>query len=92
MQTSQDYTSDERYTNSFRPVLYPLYDLFIKHVINSGFFLNASSSLTLHDKIDRVFWGKQGLYGVEGNIFNDHIDAIEIQNLSLDLRKTQLNC
>jgi hypothetical protein len=28
-----------------------------------------------------VYWGKKGLYGVEGNVFDDHIDAIEIKNL-----------
>ncbi|MCK5607627.1 hypothetical protein KAR91_37430 [Candidatus Pacearchaeota archaeon] len=92
METSQDYSSAQRYDNSFRTILYPLYDLLIEKIIASGYFLNASESLTSHNKIDRLFWGKTGLYGNEGNIFNDHIDAIEIENLDLDLRVTQKTC
>lgn len=91
MQTSPDYTSAERYDNVFRTVLYPLYDLLIKHIESSGWFLNDGPGLIPHDKTDRLFWGRSGLYGNEGNIFNDHIDAIEIENLSLSLRLKQ-NC
>lgn len=89
--TSPDYTSKERYTNTFRPVLYPLYDLLIKHIIKSKWFNNVDPGLVPHRKIDRLFWGRSGLYGNEGNIFNDHIDAIEIQGLNLTLRLRQ-NC
>ena len=91
MQTSPDYTSAQRYDKKFRPVLYPLYDLLIKHIEASKWFVNVGPGLVPHDKTDRLFWGKAGLYGKEGNIFNDHIDAIEIDNLSLSLRLKQ-NC
>ena len=87
--TSPDYDSVQRYTNSFRTILYPIYDIFIEKIISSGWFVNAGDGLVSHDKIDRLYWGRQGLYGNEGNIFNDFIDAIEIQNLTLDLRLTQ---
>jgi len=89
--TSPDYSSANRYDNSFRTVLYPLYDLLIKHIVKSKRFLNVDPGLVPHDKIDRLYWGRTGLYGNEANIFNDYIDAIEIQNLSLQLRLKQ-NC
>ena len=91
MNTSQDYTAENRYDNTFRTVLYPLYDLLIKHIEQSGWFKDVDPGLVSHDKIDRLYWGRSGLYGNEGNIFNDFIDAIEIQNLQLDMRLRQ-NC
>jgi len=89
--TSPDYSSEERYDNSFKTVLYPLYDLLIKHILKSKWFANIDPGLVPHSKIDRLFWGRTGLYGNESNVFNDYIDAIEIQNLSLELRLRQ-NC
>lgn len=90
-ETSSDYSSTERYTNTFRPMLYPLYDLLIKHIELSKWFVNVGPGLVPHDKTDRLFWGKSGLYGNEGFTFNDRLDAIEIENLSLSLRLKQ-NC
>lgn len=90
--TSDEYNSAQRYDNSFRTILYPLYDLFIEKVISSGWFLNASESLTSHDKIDRLYWGRGVNKSNKAVIFNDRIDAIEIQDLRLDLRITQKIC
>lgn len=83
-QTQSDWKASERYTNTFKTVLYPLYNLLLKHIDSSGWFA-ISPGLIPHDKIDRLFWGRSGLYGNEGNIFSDHLDAIEIQNLSLSM-------
>lgn len=89
--TLPDYTSENRYDNSFRTILYPLYDLLIKHIVKSKWFINVDPGLVPHNKIDRLYWGRTGLYNNESNVFNDYIDAIEIQNLSLELRLKQ-NC
>lgn len=83
--TSPDYKSDQRYTNVFKTVLYPLYNLLIYHIQRSGLFSNVGPGLVPHNKIDRLSWGRQGLSGNEGAIGFDHIDAIEIQNLELEL-------
>lgn len=91
MNTSQDYTAENRYDNTFRTVLYPLYDLLIKHIEQSGWFKGVDPGLVSHNKIDRLYWGRSGLYGSEANILNDYVDAIEIQNLQLDMRLRQ-NC
>jgi len=83
--TRAELNAEERYNLNFRTILYPLYDLLIKHLVLSHEFLNTDPGLIPHQKIDRLYWGRSGLYGNEGNIFNDYIDAIEIQNLQLDL-------
>ena len=90
--TKSEYNSAQRYDNSFRTILYPLYDLFIEKLISSGWFLDATESLTLHDKIDRLYWGRGETKGNKAVVFNDLIDAIEIQNLRLNLRITQKIC
>lgn len=84
-ETSHDYTSDQRYDVNFRLVLYPLYDLLIKHIVQVGWFRNIDPGLVPHEKIDRLYWGRTGVYMNEASIFNDRIDAIEIQNLFLEI-------
>ncbi|MCK4824574.1 hypothetical protein KA005_52970 [bacterium] len=83
--SSQNYIASERYDNNFRVTLQPLYELLIEKLVSSKQFLEIDIGLVPHDKTDRLFWGAQGLYGNEGNIFNDYIDAIEIDNLELKL-------
>jgi hypothetical protein len=80
------WNAPERYLNTFNPVLYPLWDLLIKNIKRSK-YIDNKMELT-YDKTDRLFWGKQGLYGTEANIFNDFIDAIEIENLKLEIKET----
>ncbi len=87
--THSSYNSAQRYDNSFRTILYPLYDLFIAKLISSGWFLDASEGLTSHEKIDRLYWGRGETKGNKAAIFNDLIDAIEIRNLQLSLRLVQ---
>jgi hypothetical protein len=87
--TLNSYKSVDRYTNTFKAILYPLYDEFIDRVKLSGYF---KDELLQHVKIDRVYWGKSGLYGNTGNTFNDYIDAIEIQNLELKILNNFKNC
>jgi len=91
--TVSEYNSAQRYDNSFRTILYPLYDLLIEKIIDSGWFLNVGSGRVPHDKIDRLYWGRGETKGNKAVVFNDLIDAIEIQNLRLQLRIVQkLKC
>lgn len=81
-ETDPDYKASDRYTNSFDLVLTPIYDLFVKHLKRKrGIHVNHNS--IPHNTIYHLYWGKKGLYGNTSNIFNDHIDAIEIKNLDL---------
>lgn len=84
--TNPSYTPDQRYENSFSTVLYPLYNELLSLIAQSCMFLNTAPDMIPHDKTDRLFWGKTGLYGNVGNMFNDYIDAIEISNLNLQIK------
>jgi len=76
----------DRYEQTFRPYLIPIYNEFILQIAKSGFFREDNPERIQHTKIDRVFWGRQGLYGNAGNVFADHIDAIEINNMILNVK------
>lgn len=90
--TEPGYKSEDRYTNTFKTILYPIYNLFMDRLAYSGMILNADPALISHTKIDRVFWGKAGLYGNTSNMFNDYIDAIELQNLELEILNNFKQC
>jgi hypothetical protein len=81
--SSPDYTAADRYVNSFDPILIPLYDLFLRKLADSPYIGTTDNNYFKHTKIDRLFWGKNGLYGNTANMFNDYIDAIEINKLEL---------
>lgn len=81
--TRPEYKAAERYDNNFRPFLYPIYMELMKQIFVSGKFLLTSSDNIRHTKIDRLYWGREGLYGNEANIFNDFVDVIEIRDLKL---------
>lgn len=90
--TEKDYNSIERYTNTFKTVLYPLYNLFMDKLAHSGMINNSDPALIPHKKIDRLYWGKFNLYGNTGSMFNDYIDAIELQNLELEILNNFKKC
>ena len=76
--TKRDYKSEERYTNTFKPVLYPIYELLKTKMVQNQNILVQDVDYLDHRKIDRVYWGVEGTYGSDGLIFNDHLDAIEL--------------
>lgn len=83
--TKREYEASERYSLIFTPLLYKIYDKFIDELAASTYIAGSSFE---HTKYDRLYWGKTGLYGNQGNIFNDFIDAIELENLKLRILKT----
>lgn len=88
--TDRNLRAPERYTVSFKPFLYPIYDQLLRSISRSTFFNEKAETEIKHTKIDRLFWGRNGLYGSEKNIFNDYIDCIEINDLNLNVKP--LNC
>ena len=80
--TKPEYTEAERYDHSFDPVLFPIYENLIDAINCSGYLQIIDE---YYDYYERVYYGKSGLYGNTGNIFNDFIDAIEIQNLKVKI-------
>jgi hypothetical protein len=83
--SKQQYTASERYTNTFEPKLYPLEDLFLKKLESSKEIGGYEQDFT---RYDRLFWGRATGEGTASNIFNDFIDAIELENLNLKILNT----
>lgn len=80
----------DKYNNTITPVLYPLYESFIKKVKSSGYF-NKTNPLR-HKLIERPFWGSQDKYGnAIRNMFNDPLDALELRNIELGIIKRKCN-
>jgi hypothetical protein len=84
--TKPQLKAKQRYDETFRTRLYPIYEAFIQSIQSSGYFTDVQE-LVPHTKTDRLYWGKTGLYGGAANVFNDFIDAIEITNLKLSTKQ-----
>ena len=89
--TEMTYHSSDRYTNIFKPILYPIYEYLLEAMNRSSHLWHYPQDEIPHKKTDRVYWGKLGLYGSGGTVFNDRIDAIELKFENLEIKK-QLNC
>lgn len=84
--TRPEYKSDERYANNFKPFLYPIYQELMARIANHKMFMGyLETDGLVHTKIDRLFWGKEGLYANEANIFEDFLDCIEVRDLELNV-------
>jgi len=84
--TEPTYDSDKRKAESFKAVLHPILEALEKQILIDGrSFLTSGTGLG-YTQIDRYFWGRESIYGVDGNIFNDYIDCVEIRNLNLKFK------
>lgn len=89
--TEHNYSAPERYDKNFKPILYPIYFELLEQIrLSRKFEIVTGSDTYPHTKIDRLYWGREGLYGNTANIMNDRVDCIEIKDLRLRI-KTQ-NC
>lgn len=88
--TTPKLSTDERYVGNYKPILYPIYNEFIEQLYRNGNFSLAGNDYVEHTKTDQPYWGHEGLFGNEGNLFQDFIDAIEIKNLKLKIKP--INC
>lgn len=75
--TEAKYTAPEREKINFIPILIPLVDEFKRQLRGGSNYLLSNQYEFTETK--NMFLGKKGLYGVEGNIFNDKIDAITLK-------------
>lgn len=78
-----DITRQQRETGVFRPILYPIYQEFLRQLYLSGKFNIYDVTKIQHDQINRPHWGDPGLYKNEGYLLGDILDGIEIANLQL---------
>jgi len=79
-----------RYTDTFEPFLYPIWQSLISWVRRSGYFFIDMAKGVEHDKTDRPDWGRYvaGLGNTEAK-FGERIDGIE---LKLRLKLNYSNC
>lgn len=87
--TQKGWNAEERMTNIFKPVLYPMYYRFMDELFKSGLFF-WEGKVPPHTKIDRPFWGTEASEANAKYIFNDPLDAIEITDLKI--KKNFKNC
>ena len=89
--TSSEFIADQRYENNFKPILYPIYESFLKQITLAKknklmkWFNTYGVESIRHTKTDRLFWGTPTAMTNTSNIFNDYIDCIDIQNLELSV-------
>lgn len=88
--TLPGYDSTTRYAKTFKPTLYPIYDLLLTKIGESN-FIDVQTSHIQKSKFDRVYWGREKIFGVDGHVFNDYLDAIEIRFKNLQVFKHS-NC
>jgi hypothetical protein len=79
--TKPEYLSDVRYELNYRPILYPLYQMFLIFLSRHPSVVDNDPNNISHRKWDRLYWG------VIGKQTNDYLDAIELQNLKLTLKQ-----
>lgn len=86
---NSDHTAAQRDEFNFIPVLMPIYMALLDEIrLRGDLFSGVSRTDIPHRVTNRYYWGKSGLYGNDKNIFNDWVDAIEINNLKLKINKS----
>lgn len=80
--TDKNYDAKTRYEKSFNTILTPIYNLLLEELVLSRTLCTPREEIK-HTPINHLYWGKSGLYGNSGNMFDDYIDAIELKNLEL---------
>lgn len=83
--TKRELYADARYSKTFIPTLYPLYEWFKKKLAQHPAIVETDPGNFIHRKWDRLDWGTREA----GEELLDILDAIEIQNLKLTI---QQNC
>ena len=71
---------------SVKLILQPIYDEFLKQIKLNENFVHPSDLLIRHTKINRLSWGQSAIFTLN-NLGSDFIDAIEIQNLELLVKR-----
>jgi len=76
-----DWTSDQRFDEVIKPILKPLYELFIDRLLYHGFIYTGK--VPDHTKVIKPYYGVEGTQGNKAYVFENKLDAIEIINLKV---------
>ena len=85
--TRKDYLNEDREKCSFENVLRPIYRIFIDEITHDGRFVSNYRGIIPHIYIENYRYGRVGVLGPDGKPFRDFIDAIEIKDLELTIKK-----
>ncbi|MDR2775629.1 MAG: hypothetical protein LBC19_12985 [Tannerella sp.] len=86
----KDYRTADRYKKVFNPILHPIYEAFIKKLENDSRIVKQKFNMLPHEFINRSLISGFELKtqsGATRNLFSDHMDAVEINNLNLIILK-----
>lgn len=87
--TNGMYTTAERETNVFIPILEPIYELLLDEMANSTALATTIKDVIPHNKTNRYYWGSSTAEGNTEVYFNDYIDAIELNFSELMVYRQQ---
>jgi len=86
--TDSNFKAYQRDELNFKPILTPIYQSLLRQIsLTKNTFVGVGNPENLrHDAKRNYFWGREGVYGKEGAVFNDKLDAIEItfRNLKIN--------
>jgi len=82
MRTEPSLRGDAREAATFKPVLHPIFWELLNQISNSDLFNMPTIEDMKLKWTDRYYWG---VNDENKNIFNDHIDAVEIKSISLNV-------
>lgn len=85
--TEKGYTNEDRESISFDKVLRPIYRLFMDEIRGDRRFASDYRGIVPHQYTENYRYGRVGVLGPDGKPFRDFIDAIEIKNLDLTIKK-----
>jgi len=78
--TNQDDEPKARYTNVFKPILYPVYERFLINFARSNYISCKHPNSIIHTKTDVI-----GYIRVEG--VNDFVDCINLDNIQFSVNQ-----
>lgn len=81
--TEKTYTTPERITNVFEPILWTIYNLFLNELILSNYFDLDSTFKIPHDYVDHFHYSPTP--AKDQNVLSAVLDAVEMQNVELNL-------
>jgi hypothetical protein len=84
--TKKDIGVEKRYTETFKPLLYPIYYEFLNQIVQNGNFIINDPGLIPHTKSDNP-----GSEPPKGTEFQEFVDSIDLFNIELTVNN-QLNC
>lgn len=87
--TKPEYKAAQRKAINFGPILQPIKTELIRQITRLPQFIYPGD--LYFTEIEHYYWGKEGLYGNKGNIFNDWIDCIELRDIQVNINNKICN-